>query len=612
MSRRNWSPSSTALVPGAADDGRVAAEDSRTAGIRTGEIPATRASPTTLAWKLPPGFAASDIEWPAPRALPVGPLVNHGYEGEVLHLVTITPPADATPGTDCDARRARRLAGLQGDVHPRRRRSHADAAGRDRGASRRRVGSARSPPRAPRCRSRWPAGRSTRAATARDRADTGRRRRARADPGNAAFLPVRAKRGSSRPARRRWRARGRRVRADAAGVEPARPASSARLTGVLTAANGLRRRRHCVNAATIDVPLIGAVVAGPKPKPDAAPVLDVSAGARRAAATSMTLVAALALALVGGLILNLMPCVFPVLSLKALSLAAPGHSDGPRCARGRSRSRAGVVVTFVALAGALLALRAAGEQLGWGFQLQSPAVVTALALLFFVLALNLSGVFEFGALCRRAAAAPLANPHADAFLLRRARRRHRVAVHGAVHGRRARLRAGRAGGRDARRVRRARRRHGAAVRAAVVVPRMAAHVAAARRMDGAAEAAAGVPAVRDRRVARVGARRAGRQRRGGAPAGRRSSSSAFALWAWRAFRGGGARAFGVAALDRARRRRRRRVAAASAAMRSRPPRPQRGARRVRYGDGSRGRRRASPSCPRRQARCSSTSPRRGA
>jgi thiol:disulfide interchange protein DsbD len=59
---------------------------------------------------------------------------------------------------------------------------------------------------------------------------------------------------------------------------------------------------------------------------------------------------------------------------------------------------AGVVVTFVVLGLVLAALRAAGEQLGWGFQLQSPAVVTALAILFFVLALNLSGVFEFGQL----------------------------------------------------------------------------------------------------------------------------------------------------------------------------------------------------------------------
>ncbi|HJU21926.1 MAG TPA: protein-disulfide reductase DsbD domain-containing protein, partial [Casimicrobiaceae bacterium] len=55
--------------------------------------------PTTLQWRLPPGYRAGDIEWPAPRALPAGPLMNYGYEGEVLHLVPLTVPADAIPGT---------------------------------------------------------------------------------------------------------------------------------------------------------------------------------------------------------------------------------------------------------------------------------------------------------------------------------------------------------------------------------------------------------------------------------------------------------------------------------------------------------------------------------
>jgi len=112
-----------------------------------------------------------------------------------------------------------------------------------------------------------------------------------------------------------------------------------------------------------------------------------------------------------------MPCVFPVLSLKALSLAAPGH-ENRRVLRLQGVAFAvGVVATFVALAGVLLVLRAAGEQLGWGFQLQSPAVVTALAVLFFVLALNLSGVFEFATLVPSSAAGWTArNPYADGLL----------------------------------------------------------------------------------------------------------------------------------------------------------------------------------------------------
>src|SRR4030095_15993619 len=110
---------------------------------------------------------------------------------------------------------------------------------------------------------------------------------------------------------------------------------------------------------------------------------------------SMSLAVAIAFALVGGLILNLMPCVFPVLTLKVLSFAT--HHDAPSTLKREALAfGAGVILTFIALGLVLTGLRAAGEQLGWGFQLQSPAVVTALAILFFVLALNLSGVFEFG------------------------------------------------------------------------------------------------------------------------------------------------------------------------------------------------------------------------
>src|SRR5678816_3215241 len=95
-----------------------------------------------------------------------------------------------------------------------------------------------------------------------------------------------------------------------------------------------------------------------------------------------------------------MPCVFPVLSIKVLGFAT--HHDSKALMRREAVAfAAGVVVTFVVLGLVLAALRAGGEQLGWGFQLQSPAVVTALAVLFFVLALNLSGVFEFSQLAPR-------------------------------------------------------------------------------------------------------------------------------------------------------------------------------------------------------------------
>jgi thiol:disulfide interchange protein DsbD len=90
--------------------------------------------------------------------------------------------------------------------------------------------------------------------------------------------------------------------------------------------------------------------------------------------------------------------VFPILSLKALGLASANADDRQALRHDGVAFAAGVVLAFAALGVGLAALRAAGEQLGWGFQLQSPAVVTALAILFFVIALNLSGLFELGTL----------------------------------------------------------------------------------------------------------------------------------------------------------------------------------------------------------------------
>ncbi|WP_312220044.1 thioredoxin family protein, partial [Brevundimonas sp.] len=112
-------------------------------------------------------------------------------------------------------------------------------------------------------------------------------------------------------------------------------------------------------------------------------------------------------ALLGGLILNLMPCVFPILAMKAASLSRAAH-EPVEARRDGLAFLAGVLATFLALAGALLALRAGGQALGWGFQLQSPGVVAALALLMLAVALNLSGVFHVGAGLQGAGHGPLA------------------------------------------------------------------------------------------------------------------------------------------------------------------------------------------------------------
>ncbi len=100
------------------------------------------------------------------------------------------------------------------------------------------------------------------------------------------------------------------------------------------------------------------------------------------------------LAMAGGLILNLMPCVFPVLAMKALSLAGLGGQTEGRIRREVLAYTAGVLVSFSAVALLLLALRAAGQGVGWGFQFQSPGFVAAMAWLFFAIGLNFSGVFE--------------------------------------------------------------------------------------------------------------------------------------------------------------------------------------------------------------------------
>ncbi len=114
------------------------------------------------------------------------------------------------------------------------------------------------------------------------------------------------------------------------------------------------------------------------------------------AAQSISMGVALLFAFLGGMILNLMPCVFPVLSIKILSLVAGTHSDKRVMRIHGLVYLLGVVLSFVSIAAVLIGLRAGGEEIGWGFQLQSPVVVGLLAYLFILIGLNLSGYFEFG------------------------------------------------------------------------------------------------------------------------------------------------------------------------------------------------------------------------
>lgn len=101
-------------------------------------------------------------------------------------------------------------------------------------------------------------------------------------------------------------------------------------------------------------------------------------------------------AFLGGLILNLMPCVFPIISLKALSLAKTAHGERAAIRRAAWSYTAGVLASFAVFAVVIIGLKAAGASVGWGFQLQSPWLVAVLSLLLFLIGLNLLGMFELG------------------------------------------------------------------------------------------------------------------------------------------------------------------------------------------------------------------------
>ncbi|MDG2243235.1 MAG: protein-disulfide reductase DsbD family protein [Rhodospirillaceae bacterium] len=147
------------------------------------------------------------------------------------------------------------------------------------------------------------------------------------------------------------------------------------LGGLITVGAGLTQRAFAFENAPM---ILGAA---------APPVAEM-------AATDMSLVAALLFAFLGGILLNLMPCVLPVLSMKALAVVKYGEGGSAR--RDALTYTAGVLASFGVLVAVLLVLKASGDRLGWGFQLQSPGFVTILAYIMLAVGLSLSGVFNIG------------------------------------------------------------------------------------------------------------------------------------------------------------------------------------------------------------------------
>jgi len=370
--------------------------------------------PTTIAWKLPDGFGVGAIQWPAPHALPAGPLVNYGYEGEVLLLTGLAVPRDAPIGAMYKLAAHADWLVCKEICIPEGADLDVELPVAERSDPYPQWGSAIAATRAalPTPLQGWRVdakGEGSKIALTLTPPESA------ADPGTLRFFADEEGRvePSGKQAQERD-AKGGYLLSLPAAVQMT--PGFTRVAGVVTASKGFSEDGERVTAVTIDVPLTGTVVAGAKPEASPPPVIDVSAASVAVPASEITFLVAVLLALAGGVILNLMPCVFPVLSLKALALAE-GHADARVQRLQGIAFAAGVVATFVALAGLLLVLRAAGEQLGWGFQLQSPAVVVGLAILFFALALNLSGVFEFTSLVPSAAAEwEASNPFFDAVL----------------------------------------------------------------------------------------------------------------------------------------------------------------------------------------------------
>ncbi|MBA4262419.1 MAG: protein-disulfide reductase [Comamonadaceae bacterium] len=371
--------------------------------------------PTELQWTLPAGVTAGDIAWPTPRKFPLGTLANYGYDGTVLLPVPLTIDPAFT-GTHLDVKLFATWLSCHKECIPEE--GHFTLRIPVQGSTALHgmafdAAFAAAP-------KNQPVGDSA----------------LQPEPG---FLNVAL---TGLPAA--WRGQTLEFFPETAGlIEPGsawtqawdgerwtarlplsaqRSESPPQLALVLAQANPPGNGPGSTGVRLDSVPVQGAwptVTALPAAVPDALKAALADNAARAAAPANdvpLSLWAALLGALIGGAILNLMPCVFPVLAIKVLAFAKHANDRAAHRANGLAYT-AGVVLSFLALGGLLLGLRAAGEQLGWGFQLQSPGVVAALAVLFTLIGLNLAGLFEFGrVLPSRVASLQAKNPTTDAFL----------------------------------------------------------------------------------------------------------------------------------------------------------------------------------------------------
>lgn len=366
--------------------------------------------PTKIAWQLPPGFEAGAIQWPHPKRLPTGPLTNFGYEGEVLLLTQLQAPAGLKPGEQV-ALNARADWLVCKDVcipeHAQLSLTLPVTVGEPPVDSAQQAKFAAARVALPQALSNFKVEASSAEGLLDLRITT--QSAPAAQLTRLEFYPERGdviQHAASQKLLRDGDAYRLRV-----PLADAPPKNFSTIAGVLVAEPGWGAGK----AVAFDVTLAASLpaLAANAAEVVAAPV----ASSAPNGALPPSLWVALVFAFIGGLILNLMPCVFPVLGIKVMSFVQRAH-DAPRALRSQGLMFAlGVLVAFLFLAGAMLALRAGGAQIGWGFQLQSPPFVTLLACLFFLLALNLSGVFEVGASAQRFAGSVAGkSAHGDAFV----------------------------------------------------------------------------------------------------------------------------------------------------------------------------------------------------
>jgi thiol:disulfide interchange protein/DsbC/DsbD-like thiol-disulfide interchange protein len=354
--------------------------------------------PTQVEWELPDGWKAEPIQWPTPKRMAIGPLANYGYEGEIVLPMVLQVPRNAQPGSNATLKAhvswlICKDVCIPGEAYLAIQIPVARQADQ--------VAPSAYAPEFERALKSIPGPDPVRKVSAyllenalvlawaepEGQVPSGyffpylegligpaaAQKLSRTEAGVRLDIPLgEASSAAVAEARKRGRIEGIWVTPGAAGVEWRA---------------GLSTQEPLQSVALISAGLTAAQEYGAKGSADA----DVSA-----------LWLAMAGALVGGMILNLMPCVFPVIGLKVLSFAQSAHSRTAAMQQAAMFS-AGVVISFLALAGLLIGLRAAGEAVGWGFQLQSPWVVLSLALLFVAIAVNLFGVFEFGLLGVRVA-----------------------------------------------------------------------------------------------------------------------------------------------------------------------------------------------------------------